>query len=64
MPKALDWFNGLVASAVLIVLIASAGNAVMGLGFDALSLAGAVSMLLVLPILYKRAAHRAKPKRR
>jgi hypothetical protein len=56
MFKGADWFNGLVAAAVLVILIAAAGNAVMDLGFDALSLAGAIFLLLMLPILYKMAS--------
>ena len=55
-----DWFNSTVAAAVLVVLIAGGGNAMMGLGFDALSLAGAVTLLLMLPILYRLAARRPK----
>jgi hypothetical protein len=60
----LNWFNALVTAAVLIILVAAGGNAVMGEGLDALSLAGAISMLLLLPILYKRASHRPKARKR
>ena len=60
----LNWFNALVSAAVLVILIAAGGNAAMGYGFDALSLAGAVTVLLLLPILYKRASHRPRQLKR
>lgn len=52
------YFNALVTAAVLIILAAAGGNAVMGHDFDALSLAAAVTMLLMLPILYRLANRR------
>ena len=55
----LNWFNALVCAAVLIILIASAANAIMGLGFDAVSVAGSVFLVLILPVLYKRTTRRA-----
>jgi uncharacterized membrane protein YfcA len=58
-----NWFNALVTAAVIVILAAAGGNAVMGHDFDALSLAGA-TMLLLLPILYRLASRRPKPFRR
>ena len=56
----LTWFNVLVTAAVLIVLMISGGRAVMDNEVDVLALACAVFLLLMLPILYKLAAHRPK----
>jgi hypothetical protein len=55
----LNWFNALVTAAVLIILIIAAAESLMGLEqFEPLALAGAVSMLLLLPVLYKLAGRR------
>lgn len=57
----MNWFNALVTAGVLIILIISAGEAVMGqASFNPLALAGAVSMLLLLPVLLKLASRRPK----
>jgi hypothetical protein len=56
----LDWFNALVTGAILIILIASGGDAVMGLGFDALAVSGAVSLLLALAVGYRLAGRRKR----
>jgi hypothetical protein len=57
----LNWFNALVTAAVIIILAVCAGEAAMGIReFDPLALAGAVSLLLMLPVLYKLAGRRPK----
>ena len=57
----LNWFNALVTAAVIIVLAVCAAEAVMGVReFDPLALAGAIFLLLILPVLYKLSGRRAK----
>jgi hypothetical protein len=55
----LNWFNALVSAAVLLILIIAGGNAIIGREtFDPLSLAGAIFLLLALPILFKLTSRR------
>jgi hypothetical protein len=58
-----DWFNSLVAAAVLILLIVAGGSACRGDSFDPISLAVEVWALLTLPILRKLASRNPRRKR-
>jgi hypothetical protein len=61
MPTGFNWFNALVSAAVVLILIVSTGSAAMGLqAFEPLSIAGAVFLLLILPVLLKLASRRPK----
>jgi hypothetical protein len=57
----LNWFNALIFGAVLLILIIAAGRAVSDIQpFEPLELAGAVVVLLILPVLLKLASRRPK----
>jgi len=61
----LTMFNALVSAAVLLILIIAGGRAVSDIEpFDPVALAGAVAMLLILPVLLKLASRRPKRKKR
>jgi hypothetical protein len=61
----LTMFNALVTGAVLLILIVACGRAVSDIQpFDPLALAGAVALLLILPVLLKLASRRPKEKKK
>jgi len=59
----LSWFNALVTTAVVLILIVAGGETAMRLrAFDPMELAGAIFLLLVLPVLVKLVSRRPKPR--
>ncbi len=64
MPKSpldrLSWFNALVTPAVILILIVAGGGAVMSGSFDPMALAGAIFLLLMLPVLVKLVSRRLR----